>query len=200
MAAKSKASLSSGPSSAENRLIQQAKAGNADAFARLYETYVDEIYRFIFFRVTQQQLAEDLTSQLFLKAWDNLERYQPRHNASFKAWLMQIARNLVIDHYRTFKDTASLEQILPAEPDPTVDVAKDVERRLQGEWLQTKLQQLTGDQREVVTLKFIHGFHTKEIARTMNKTEGAIRALQMRGLQALADILEAEAKTRTENG
>lgn len=186
------------PLSLESQLIEQAKAGNADAFAKLYDAYADEIYRFIFFRVSNQQTAEDLTSQLFLKAWDNLDRYQTRRDASFRAWLMQIARNLVIDYYRTFKESASLEQIMTAEPDPTMNVVKEVERRLQGEWLQTKLQQLTGEQKEVVTLKFIHGLSTKEIAALMNKKEGAIRALQMRGLQALANILELD-EARMEN-
>jgi RNA polymerase sigma-70 factor (ECF subfamily) len=185
-------------SSSEGQLIQQAQAGNADAFARLYDAYVDEIYRFIFYRVSNQQTAEDLTSQLFLKTWDNLDRYQARRGASFKAWLMQIARNLVIDHYRTFKETTPLEPIMTVEPDPTMNVVKEVERRLQGEWLQTKLQELTDEQREVVTLKFIHGFSTKEIARMMNKKEGAIRALQMRGLQALANIFESD-DVRMEN-
>ena len=87
---------------------------------------------------------------------------------------------------------------MTAEPDPTMNVVKEVERRLQGEWLQTKLQQLTGEQKEVVTLKFIHGLSTKEIAALMNKKEGAIRALQMRGLQALANILELD-EARMEN-
>lgn len=182
----------------EEQLIQQAKEGNPDAFAQLYDAYVDDIYRFIFYRVSNQQTAEDLTSQLFLKAWDNLDRYQARQGSSFKAWLMQITRNLVIDHYRTLKEIAPLEEIMTVKPDPTADVVNEVERRLQGEWLRTKLQMLTDEQREVVTLKFIHGFSTKEIAQTMNKKEGAIRALQMRGLQALANILESD-DVRMEN-
>jgi RNA polymerase sigma-70 factor (ECF subfamily) len=184
------------PSISEIQFIQQARLGNTDAFARLYEAYVDDIYRFIFYRVGDQQLAEDLTSQLFLKAWDRMERYQIRGDASFKAWLVQIARNLVIDYYRTRKDTTSLEQILTVKPDPTINVAKTVERQLQGEWLHTKLQELTDEQREVITLKFIDGFSTKEIARMMNKKEGAIRALQMRGLQALTIILETDLEVK----
>ncbi len=181
-------SRASEPLSTEAQLVQQAKSGDSNAFAKLYDAYVDELYRFIFYRVADQQTAEDLTSQLFLKAWDSLDRYQYR-GSPLKAWLIQIARNLVIDHYRTRKETEPLEPDALARPDPAANVAKEVERKLEGEWLRAKLRQLTEEQREVLTLKFIHGFSTKEIATVMEKRQGAIRALQMRGLQALANII-----------
>ena len=179
--------LSSSPQ--EVSLIQQAVSGDPDAFAELYETYLDEVYRFIFYRVEDESVAEDLTSQVFLKAWDNIGRYQVR-GLPFSAWLFRIARNIVIDYYRTRKDIMPLEE--PGaliEPDPAANVAKEVEKRLQGEWLRRMLQQLTEEQKEVLTLKFIHGLSTKEVAKVMKKRQGAIRALQMRGLQALADLI-----------
>jgi RNA polymerase sigma-70 factor (ECF subfamily) len=172
----------------EAQLIEKAKTGDPHAFARLYDAYVDEIYRFIFYRVDDRQTAEDLTSQLFLKAWDGRGRYQFR-GSPFKAWLIQIARNLVIDYYRTRKQTAPLEPTTLIKPDPASNVAKEVERKLEGEWLRARLLELTEDQREVLTLKFIHGYSTKEIASMMKKRQGAIRALQMRGLQALAAVI-----------
>lgn len=172
----------------ETQLVEKAKKGDSHAFAKLYDAYVDEIYRFIFYRVDDQQTAEDLTSQLFLKAWDGLGRYQLR-GSPFKAWLIQIARNLVIDYYRTRKATAPLEPNALKKPDPASNVAKEVERKLEGEWLRARLLELTEDQREVLTLKFIHGYSTKEIANVMQKRQGAIRALQMRGLQALAAVV-----------
>lgn len=175
----------------EARLIRKAAAGQADAFARLYDAYVDDVYRFIFYRVGNEQTAEDLTSQLFLKAWDHLGRYESR-GVRFSAWLFQIARNMVIDYYRTRKETVALEPNAVTKPDPAANVAKSVEKKLEGEWLRSMLQQLTAEQREVLTLKFINGLDTKEVAQIMNRKQGAIRALQMRGLKALADIIGDE--------
>ena len=177
--------------SQEIELIRQATSGDANAFAGLYDAYVDEVYRFVLHRVGNKQTAEDLTSQVFLKAWDNLGRYTMR-GLPFGAWLFRIARNTVIDHYRTNKDVLPLEAEAMTKPDPKANVAKEVERRLEREWLQTVLQHLTEDQREVLTLKFINGLKTGEVAKIMGKRQGAIRALQMRALQALADLLGGE--------
>jgi RNA polymerase sigma-70 factor (ECF subfamily) len=173
---------------AETRWVQAAIAGDTEAFASLYESYVDQVYRFIFYRVGDHQTAEDLTSQVFFKAWDNLGRYQLR-GLPFGAWLLRIARNTVIDYYRTFKETTLLEPAALAQSDPAANVAGQVERRLEAEWLQTVMQQLTEDQHQVLTLRFIEGLSTSEIAQVLGKREGAIRALQMRGLQALAELI-----------
>jgi RNA polymerase sigma-70 factor (ECF subfamily) len=171
-------------------LIQRAVSGDPDAFATLYDLYVEQIYRFAFFRVGDEQTAEDLTSQVFLKAWDNLSSYQMR-GLPFSAWLFRIARNNVIDYYRTHKETTSLESDAVDKPDPAAAIDDKVERRLQAEEVHLALQQLTEDQRQVVTLRFIEGLSTDEVARILGKRQGAIRALQMRGLQALAEIMEA---------
>ncbi len=157
----------------------------------LYDAYVDRLYRFVFFRVGNAQIAEDLTSQVFLKAWENLGHYEVR-GLSFGAWLFRIARNLVIDHYRTRKEHESLEEeaSVGSHSDLTAESGMDAE--FEAEWLRSAMKQLTDDQRTVLTLKFIEGFSTAEIAQVMGKRQGAIRALQLRGLQALADIIEAQ--------
>jgi len=187
----SSAAQARNPNAPEVRLIQKAVSGDADAFARLYDAHIDEVFRFIFYRVHDQQTAEDLTSQVFLKAWDNLSGYELR-GRPFKAWLLQIARNSVIDHYRTRKDIVPLEPNAMSRPDPGANVSRQVEQRLQGEWLRAKLEHLTEDQRDVLILKFIHGLSTKEVAEFTGRKEGAVRALQMRGLQALADLIDDE--------
>lgn len=171
-------------------LVERAVSGDADAFAGLYEAYVDRVYRFIFFRVGESRLAEDLTSQTFLKAWESLGRYQIR-GLPFGAWLFRIARNKVIDNYRVSKETVSLEAALLTQPDPHGKVDEKVEGHLEVEQLRVALRRLTADQRQVLTLKFIEGLSTKEISQITGKQEGAIRALQMRGLQALASLLES---------
>jgi len=173
----------------EADLVRHAKFGDPDAFARLYDGYVERVYRYIYFRVEDDLMAEDLTSQVFLKAWENLGRYQS--GGLFLAWLYTIARNTVIDHYRTRKQVVPLEEVV------SLAVEKDgLEKRMEFqdniEVLRTGLQQLTGDQQQVLILRFIAQMSTKEIARMMGKREGAIRALQMRALQALAKCMGQE--------
>lgn len=176
------------PPTQEAWLVQRAVSGDAEAFASLYEVYADRVYRFIFFRVGESRLAEDLTSQTFLKAWESVGRYQIR-GLPFGAWLFRIARNKVIDNYRVSKETVSLEAALSTQPDPHGWVDEKVEGLLEVEHLRVALRRLTEDQRQVLTLKFIEGLSTKEISQILGKQEGAIRALQMRGLQALAQLL-----------
>ncbi len=175
----------------EKRLVESAKAGDAQAFGQLYDAAVDRVYRFLFFRVNDVQTAEDLTSLVFLKAWENLHRYQPR--GPFLAWLYSIARNTVIDHYRTHKQTVSLDEAAPmaapnAKPDDVVDLHVEMKS------LQAAMQHLTAEQREVLTLKFIAEYDTAQLARHMRKSEGAIRALQMRALQALARVMKSDGR------
>lgn len=172
----------------DERLVQRAISGDADAFASLYDDYADRVYRFALFRVSDVQTAEDLTSQVFLKAWENLNRFQLR-GAPFSAWLFRVARNTIIDHYRTRKETLPLEAALSVGETGDDDVDARVERQQEADWLRAALQRLTEDQRQVLSLRFIEGLSTKEIATVMGKQEGAVRALQMRGLQALADII-----------
>jgi RNA polymerase sigma-70 factor (ECF subfamily) len=132
--------------------------------------------------------AEDISSQVFLKAWENLDRYQIG-KSPFIAWLYTIARNQVIDHYRTFKDTVQLDEALQIAdgerpPDDEVQAGFDIEV------IRDALELLTEDQQQVIILKFVSGLTTEEIARQLDKREGAVRALQMRGLQTLAKYLE----------
>ena len=167
----------------EARLVEQARSGNAEAFGQIYDGCVDRVYRFVYFRVSDEPTAEDLTSQVFLKAWQNLGRYRP--TGPILAWLYAIARNTVIDHYRTFKQTVSLDEAAPiAAEDGRLDELVEFQFEMQS--LQESMQYLTEEQQEVLILKFIAEFDTDQIARKMGKSEGAIRALQMRALQALA--------------
>jgi RNA polymerase sigma-70 factor (ECF subfamily) len=175
---------------AEAELVQRARNGDSEAFGRLYERSLDRVYRYIYFRVSDDDTAEDLTSKVFLKAWENLPRFKAG-SSPFIAWLYTIAHNAVIDHYRTKRQTAPLDDILslPAS-DPLPDEQYD--SRSDAQALRESLKQLTGLQRDVVTMKLIDGMNTEEIAKRLHKSCGAIRALQMRGLQALAKILQDE--------
>jgi RNA polymerase sigma-70 factor (ECF subfamily) len=176
------------PLADEPQLVRQAKAGDADAFGKLYDAYLERIYRFIYFRVEDQQTAEDISSQVFLKAWDNLGRFQIG-GTPFLAWLYTIAHNAVIDHYRTRKVTAALDDVRLSDPGHAERVENGIDFAVEMESIKIALSTLTDDQRQVLLLKFIDEMSNEEIARQLGKREGAIRALQMRGLKALAKRL-----------
>jgi RNA polymerase sigma-70 factor (ECF subfamily) len=174
----------------QRNLLKRAKAGDSEAFAQLYDDCIERIYRYVYFRVTDEQTAEDLTSQVFFKAWENLDRCKST-GAPFIAWLYTIARNAVIDYYRTRKTTVALEEASSlASEEPAPD--EEVELHFETESLKLALRELTDDQQQVVILKFISGMSTDEIAEHLGKRAGAVRALQMRALQALAGIMEEE--------
>ncbi len=174
----------------EADLVQRARSGDGEAFGRLYEKSLDRVYRYIYFRVTDDETAEDLTSKVFLKAWEGLPRFKAG-KSPFIAWLYTIAHNAVIDYYRTKRQTAPLDEIasLPAS-DPLPDEQYDSLSAARA--LRQSLQLLTGLQRDVVTMKLIDGMTTEQIAARLHRSCGAVRALQMRGLQALAKILQEQ--------
>lgn len=172
----------------EDQLVQRAVEGDPKAFGRLYDRYVDRIFRFVVYRVNDEPTAEDLTSEVFMKAWDALDDYEPS-GAPFGAWLFRIARNAVIDHHRTQKEQIELEKVAPILEDPQADPQGDVHGELELDRLKAAMSQLTEAQQEVLTLKFIEGLSTREAAQVLGKRQGAVRALQMRGLHALADVL-----------
>jgi len=173
----------------ERQLVLQAQDGNSEAFGQLYDAYMERIYRFVYFRVEDQQTAEDITSQVFLKAWSNLDRFS-FSRTPYLAWLYTIAHNAVIDHYRTRKVTAALDDVQLSQQDHAEVVENEIDLSAEMKSIKESLQMLTDDQQKVLTLKFIEGLSNSEIARHLGKREGAIRALQMRGLQALAKQLE----------
>jgi RNA polymerase sigma-70 factor (ECF subfamily) len=171
----------------EPALVRQAISGDEDAFTRLYDGYVERIYRYVYFRVSDDTATEDLVSQVFLKAWQNLDRFK-MNGSPFIAWLYAIAKNLVIDHYRSRKETTPLEEAvaLPSDmesPDEQVQLQFDLEA------MRDALQLLSADQQQVLILKYIAGLPNPDIAKIMNKQEGTIRGLQMRGLQVLAKYM-----------
>ncbi|HSB00810.1 MAG TPA: sigma-70 family RNA polymerase sigma factor [Anaerolineales bacterium] len=173
----------------ERQLVLQAQAGNSEAFGQLYDAYMERIYRFVYFRVEDQQTAEDITSQVFLKAWSNLDRFS-FNRTPYLAWLYTIAHNAVIDHYRTRKVSAALDDVQLSQQDHAEVVENEIDLTAEMKTIKEAMQTLTDEQQKVLTLKFIEGMSNTEIARHLGKREGAIRALQMRGLQALAKQLE----------
>lgn len=175
------------PSEPES-LIQRASQGDAEAFGKLYDAHLDTIYRYVRYKVGSQAEAEDLTGQIFLKAWEAMPRYQWRE-IPFSHWLMRLARNAVIDYYRTTRSHGELEeQITAQDPDPQGEYL----RRERIERLEVAIRQLPEDQRTVIVLRFVEGMEYPQVAAIMGKSLGALRVIQHRALAALRRILERE--------
>lgn len=173
----------------EEDLVQQAVTGDQQAFAHLYDTYFEKLYRFIYSRVNNQQQAEDLTSQVFIKAWEKITTFRPQ-DGSFRAWIYRIARNLVIDHYRTQKEITSLEVVEYHLKDDQPGLLQHTEQQIQYEMVMQKMQLLPEEHKQILILKFFQGLNSKEIGEIMGKRPGAVRAMQMRALQGLAEAME----------
>jgi len=169
-------------------LIDKAVGQDADAFGRLYDVHVDRVYRHIYYRVGNQADAEDLTQQVFLKAWEAIRRYK-RTDSRFISWLLTISHNLVIDFYRTRKDRAYIEAEVLASDD-TSGPERAAEASFAQQRLRRAILQLRSDEQQVVIMRFMEGFEYAEIASEMNKREGNIRVILHRALLKLRAILE----------
>lgn len=182
----------------EAELAQRASEHDQTAFAELYNAYVEKIYKYIFYKVGNDTEAEDLCEQVFLKAWEAIGRYT-WCGYPFSSWLYRLAHNLVVDHYRTRRETVPLHEVLTTSSEPE-DPQDSLLQTLDAAELRDAISQLTDDQRQVIALKFIEGYENAEIAQMLNKKEGAIRALQYRALRSLLSILEAEEVKKLEFG
>ena len=183
---------SEGQTSDEAMLVQRAIGHDAEAFGRLYDMHVDRVYGHIYYRVGNEADAEDLTQQVFLKAWQAIDRYK-KTASPFLAWLMTISHNLVIDFYRTKKDKAYLEaEVLASDSASSPEQA--AEASFEQQHLRRAILQLGGDEQQVVILRFIEGFEFAEIASVLKKKEGNVRVILHRALVKLRNILEKERK------
>jgi RNA polymerase sigma-70 factor, ECF subfamily len=164
-------------------IVKNAQNGNKRAITELYEHYKPTIYRYLYYRMGEKQLAEDMTTEVFIKVIKSIHRYRLNHSP-FQAWLFCIARNLAIDYFRIHKTRLQVElsDILVAEHEKTEAI---VERRLTFQQLHTGLLKLTSDQCDVIVMRFLAEMPINEVALTLNKSVGAVKALQVRGLQAL---------------
>ncbi len=170
----------------EKNIIERAIKGEASAFGLLYDKYQEQIYRFIYLKVGHREEAEDLTHQVFLKTWGSIDRYNFQ-GFPFSAWLYQIARNQVVDYYRTKKVNITLESIaelkIESHYSNEIDVNSDIEKVKQA------IHKLNPKQQDVIILRFIEDFSLSEVASILDKTETAVKLLQYRAIKNLKRIL-----------
>ncbi|NPA27316.1 MAG: RNA polymerase sigma factor [Chloroflexi bacterium] len=177
---------------ADADLVRQAQAGNADAFGELYERYLTDVYKFFFYRTGSRPQAEDLTEDTFFKAWRHLQRLKPEEAGNFRLWLFRIARNTLIDHYRTRREEAPLEA-LGEGPVEATDVEERVFHMQDQERVAQALQRLPERLRDVIIYRFLHNFSHEETARLMGLKPNHVRVLQYRALKQLRQLLAEEA-------
>ncbi len=174
----------------EESLVLRAKERDEAALTQLYEENFDKIYRYIVLKIGDRTEAEDMTQQVFLKAFKSISGYRSK-GSPFSSWLFRIAHNQVVDHWRkkSKRATVPLEETLVGSGNS--NPGSDVERKMDIENLVAATKRLTGLQQEVVSLRFAGGLSVAQVARLMGKTEGAIKALQHSAIVSLRKMLAA---------
>ena len=174
-------------------LVERAQAGEAEAFGLIYDRYFDTVFRFVYFRVGNRQLAEDLTADTFLRALKRIGSFTWQ-GRDLGAWLVTIARNLVADHFKSgrYRLEVTTGDVLDAEREdrgPEGSPESAVVDHITNVELLKAVKQLNPEQQECIVLRFLQGFSVAETAQAMGKNEGAIKALQYRAVRALNRLL-----------
>ncbi len=170
-------------------IVQQAQNGEAAAFGQLYEIYSDRVFRYIAYRVDSDADAEDITEDVFIRMLEAINSFKWRQ-VPFSAWLMRIAHNRVIDHYRRgrLRTATPLDDAPPLasrdrDPQERVDIFSDLQE------LRVAMARLTDLQRQVISLRFGSDLSIAETAHVMNRNEGAVKALQHSAIRALRRLM-----------
>ena len=174
-------------------LIEKAQNGDSDAFGELYERYATSIFRFVYSQTAHRLDAEDITADVFLRAWRALPRYQDQ-GFSFAPFLFRIARNVLIDSRRKRRLTQDIsEDEMMNIPDKTAYEPRVLlSAKTQHNDLVRILVQLREDYRTVLILRFFNDLSPEEIAQVMGRSVGAVRVLQHRALSSLRKLIPSQ--------
>lgn len=171
----------------DEQVINKVKDGDAEAFGVLYDQYAELIFRYVYSHLDNRLDAEDLTEEIFLRAWRALPKYDER-GLPFSAFLFRIARNSLIDYYRQRKVVQSIDDVEiqshEAGPEEAVDT------RIENSDLKQRIAELREDYRNVLIFRFLSGLSPEETAQVMQRSVGAVRVLQHRALSALKELME----------
>jgi len=170
----------------EESLVRRAQHRDQEAFAQLYEEHFDKIYRYVTFKIGNETEAEDMTQQVFLNALKSISSFKWK-GIPFSAWLFRIAHNQVVDYLKSKKRTAvPLDESLASNDNNPQLI---VEQKLDIEQVLAATKQLTEAQREVISLRFAGELPIAQVAKTMGKSQGAVKALQHSAIVALRKTL-----------
>jgi len=184
----------------EKQLLQQLKSHDKDAFIKVYDEYVQDVYRFVYFKVGKEAEAQDLTSMVFLKAWNYIQTNSLTDSKTLRALVYKIARTSIIDHYR--ESSNKLELSLDDENHP-IDIIDDeqklderVDQAADLQLIYKQLPLLKEEYREVIVLRFVDDLTLEEIAEVTGKSRGNVRVILHRALAALKEMVETEMENK----
>jgi RNA polymerase sigma-70 factor (ECF subfamily) len=170
-------------------LVELARKGDADAFGMLYDHYQASVYRFLFYRTRSSTLAEDLTSETFFRALRSMTNFRWQ-GKDFGAWLMTIARNLATDHFKAGRTRLEMTtEDMGQHDDSTEGPESQVLASLTNEVLLKALTQLPDEQRDCLVMRFLQGMSISETASVLERSDGAVKQLQLRGVRNLAKLM-----------
>ncbi|HEX2177236.1 MAG TPA: sigma-70 family RNA polymerase sigma factor [Nocardioidaceae bacterium] len=170
-------------------LVDLARGGDSEAFGLLYDHYNGTVYRFLYYRVGAHALAEDLTSETFFRALRSMASFKWQ-GRDFGAWLITIARNLVADHFKAGRTRLEMATDDLSDHDTTTPGPEDdVLAGLTNEALLRGLRELAAEQQECLVLRFLQGMSIAETAQVLERSEGAVKQLQLRAVRNLAKLL-----------
>ena len=180
----------------EKYLILKAKTKDQDAYSKVYNLYAERIYRFIYFKVSSQEEAQDLTSEVFLKTWQYI--LDGKDIKNLNALFYKVARNLVIDHYRKSsqkdlpleKEIYQQKELIEDQIEEKIDVQLDFNK------LESKIKLLKNEYQEVILLRYVEDLSIKEIAEVLEKKKGNVRVILYRAVNALKELMEEESENQ----
>lgn len=172
----------------EQELVERARSGDEEAVTLLYETHVDSIFAYVRYRVPSDVLAEDITSEVFLRMVRSIASYRDQ-GAPFRAWLFRIAANLITDHYRQHGKNPTVAIPESYESDDT-NPFDHVLQEDEHQHLRLAIQSLPAEYQDLLVLRFVEELPHTEIARILNKSAMSLRAMQYRALKALGEALQ----------
>ena len=157
---------------------------NKNNFGQFYDEYINKIFNFIYYKTHHKEIAEDLTSETFIKALNKLDMFN-ENKGSFSTWIYQIARNTVIDFYRTKKDSINIDDVWDLSTDE--DILRDLDTAKKLEDIKEYLKTLKSEQRELVILRVWEGMSYKEISEAMGKSEASCKMAFSRTIKTLKE-------------
>ncbi len=173
----------------EKILLYKLSLKDEKGFIEVYDLYVEKIYRFIFFKISNHEEAEDLTSEVFVKAWQYMQ--ENKEIKSISSFLYAIARNKVIDLYRkrSKEQTVCLDDRIDTLRDEKSDITRVIDDKIGFDNINNFLGKLKAEYREALLLRYVDDFSIAEIAEILGKKKGTVRVLIHRALEALREIM-----------
>lgn len=169
----------------EINLIKNCQAGKLENFTELYDEYFEKIYNFIFFRVSHKETAEDLTSLTFIKTLENIDKFKVEYGF-FSSWLYKIARNNIIDHYRSKKDVQDIDNYKDIK-DVDIDIDNDIDIKYQFKKVEKYVKELTPEQREILIMRVWDQLSYREISKIVGKSEENCKVIFSRSIKTIRE-------------